>query len=299
MDIIKIINSADISETTKKSYIANINTIQKYCNNDSIDVIIRNPTTYIPIINAKAFENRKAKHKDASSTKRTLIKTVLAILKYTKLKFENKEVFCAWYKEFINLSKIVEEQQDNNIQKESSLSWKHILEKYDTLQKGSIHRLTVGLYTLIPPRRQFDYWKLRINGEIMPGDTGKLFLEDKKIEVYMYKTKDKYDVWKKDIPDGLYQDIKDYLGENTDRKYLFTKENGEIYKTLYSFTSANNKIIKEALNNINVSVNSIRHAAASFVNTDKYLTRKEKKQYAYDMGHSFAMQTMYVEALVD
>jgi integrase len=259
-----------------------------------------NPTIYIPIINEKAFVNRKAKNKDASSTKRTLIKTILAILKFTNIKHENKEVFCTWYKEFVRITKILEDQQDNNVQKESSLTWTDVVSQYEKMPKGSLKRLTLGIYTLIPPRRQFDYWKLRINGEIIPGDTGKINFDNKTIEVYVYKTKDKYDVWKKDLPNLLIDDMKGYLETVKDnREYLFTKDNGLPYKTLYSFTSANNKIIKEAMNNKNVSVNSIRHAAASFVNTDKYMTRKDKKQYAYDMGHSFAMQTMYVEALAD
>ena len=118
------------------------------------------------------------------------------------------------------------------------------------------------------------------------------------LTIYHFKTNAKYNTWIKELPQELIDIIKTFLkGRDVESDYLFCKQDGQSYNTVKSFSHANNKIIKKVLDNKNVSVNTIRHSAATFISTHPNLTRQEKKQYAYDMGHSFGMQQMYVEAL--
>jgi hypothetical protein len=90
--------------------------------------------------------------------------------------------------------------------------------------------------------------------------------------------------------------VKTVKAVKTAREYLFCKRNGDPYATLSSFTDANNTVIKKALNNQHASVNSIRHAGASFVAMDPAMLYGERKAYALAMGHSLAMQGQYVVA---
>jgi len=297
--MVEFISNAPIRDTTKKAYMADLNTICKYTGETLYNVLM-NPTIWIPVIYKEAFEQRRVKHKDASATKRTLIKSVLALLKHSGLKLKHNDVFCVWYKHFMEVSSTVQTNQDNNVQTVASISWASVKNKYKEAKPGTIERVTLALYTLIPPRRQQDYWKLRVRGDLIPGDTGQIDFEKKTITVYVFKTKDKYDTWTKELPDELLKEINDFTSNGTfNSEYIFSKRGGKSYGTLYSFTSANNKVIKASLNNQHASVNSIRHAAATFVNVDKHMLRKDKKQYAYDMGHSFSMQGMYVEAFAE
>ena len=284
-----------IKETTKAAYIADISTIKKYMDGIPMNEIISNPdTSYNKIINA-AHDNRKSKNKPALSTQRTLLKTILACMKHTGYKEKNKDVFNKWYKFFMKLTGDLEDHQDNNVQSDSSMKWSEIIAKLT--DEHTLDNVALALYTLIPPRRQQDYWKLRIGSEYIEGDTGVLDMENKVIKVMVFKTNTKYNTWEKIIPDRLYNILKGHLDDRGVKSpYLFCQvKSGKPYLSLWSFTNANNKVIKRVLGNPLASVNTIRHAGATAINMNTQLTRREKKDYAYDMGHSFNMQAMYVE----
>jgi integrase len=291
------ISNAPIKDTTKRAYKADLATIVKYTGESLYNTVMQ-PSTFIPVIYLKAFEQRRVKSKGALGTRKTLVKTVLALLKHSGLKIKHNDVFGIWYKHFMELSTALDTFQDNNVQTESSITWKDVKQRFEEAKYGSLGHTTLALYTLIPPRRQQDYWKLRVRGEMVDGDTGVIDMNSKTIVVHVFKTVDKYDKWTKKLPEELFNVIRDYISKDTfNSEYLFSKRDGKPYSSLYSFTDANNTVIKQVLKNPRTSVNSIRHAAATFINGDRYMLRKDKKQYAYDMAHSFSMQSLYVEAL--
>lgn len=284
-----IANTTAIKDTTKTAYISDLNKIIRYTSADLYDVIM-NPDLYY----SKIAEQTRAR-----STTRTLIKSLLACLKHSGIKSENKDAFDKWYKIFNSLTKEVEDSEDNNVTKKNSMSWSTILKKYEfikTKSYASLDHVTLAMYTLLPPRRQNDYWKLLVEPDDSKDSTGYLDLSADKpyICVTEYKTASVFKEWKKDLPEELVQILKKYLKDRSS-DYLFCKQDGNPYTSLYSFTSANNQIIKRVLGSANVSVNTLRHSAASFVNMNPTMLRKDKKQYAYDMGHSFYMQGLYVE----
>jgi hypothetical protein len=218
-------------------------------------------------------------------------------MKYTGIKENKPEYYRAWFKYFAELNKEMQKRADNNVATEASMLWSDILDCVERWKIGSLEHVTLALYTMIPPRRQFDYWKIWIKTKTdsfdnKPNSTGMIDIKNKLLTVTEYKTKDTYDVFTKELPPILINTISKYRPNGG---WLFTKTNGEIYKNVSTFADANNNVIKRALGNPNASVNTLRHAAASFVSTNPSMLRGDKKQFAKDMGHSLAMQGVYVQ----
>ena len=313
-DVYETIRTTDaIRDTTRRAYLADLNTIAKYCgcgtsgsigsssSSGSCDIaqVVLHPETWYPVISKCAFEQRKVKRKSATGTRRTLVKTVLAVLKHTGLKKSDPDLFNRWHAIFQKLTQEVDDLGDVNTQSESSMTWAAVLRCAESCEPGTLEHVTMALYTLIPPRRQHDYWKLRVRGEAREGDTATLDVATKTLRVHIFKTGDKYGEFQKVLPDALLDAVRLYVERRVNRgvasDYLFCKQDGAPYASLFSFTSANNATIKRLCKNPEVSVNTLRHAAASHVHGNNSMLRKDKKQYAYDMGHSFHMQSMYVE----
>ncbi|KAG1667172.1 hypothetical protein FOA52_004167 [Chlamydomonas sp. UWO 241] len=335
-DALTIRTTDAIRDTTRRAYLADLNTISKYCGSGSgstgstgstgsgstgstgsgstgsgstgsgsncsgssigdIAQVVLDPGTWYPVISKCAFEQRKVKRKSATGTRRTLVKTILAVLKHTGLKKSDPDLFNRWHAIFQKLTQEVDDLGDVNTQSESSMTWAAVLRCAESCEPGTLEHATMALYTLIPPRRQHDYWKLRVRGEVREGDTASLDVATKTLSVFIFKTGDKYGEFKKVVPDALLDAVRIYVERRAfESDYLFCKQDGAPYASLFSFTSANNATIKRRCKNPAVSVNTLRHAAASHVHGNSAMLRKDKKQYAYDMGHSFHMQSMYVE----
>jgi hypothetical protein len=295
----QFILESDLSSTTKRAYISIVNTLEKKLGTTILN-IIENPNIYYKHICSNSNEN---------SSCRNNLKVLMSLMNRSQYKQEQKQKYDIWYKYFIDVSKKVEKENDNNIQTVKSLNWEDVLKVLDEKINNDVYDIylvTLALYTLIPPRRQKDYWKIYIVEEEQTSKcnieecTGYIYLENGILEIHDFKTaKSKFKPWTKQLPEKLVTIIKTYIQNRPiNSNYLFCKRSGEPYKTLYSFTDANNSNIKTIFNNSNISINSLRHAAATWVNNNISMTRAEKKQFANDMGHSFNMQQEYVEAIV-
>ena len=306
-------STSDLKQTTKGPYIANLNTIVRACNKGSttstsafasLFQIIKDPATYFP---------RLQKTTPNPATLRTLVKTILALLKFTGIKENQPYIYKPWYSHFIDLSRITQKAADNNVATPATdMTWSEVLEKRSALTPGTIEHVTIAMYTMIPPRRQQDYWKIQVfldeKEEPSPqsDSTGHLDLTGSPgspnqihtMTITAFKTHDKYSDYVASIPPDLVKAITLYM--STQKKpsgsFLFTKNNGEPYSTLSSFTDANNKVIKRALHYPPACVNTIRHAMASYVATSSQLLLSQKKKVAKAMGHSFMMQQRYTVA---
>ena len=312
-----LITNSPLKINTVKSYLANLNTIQKYTKSDSLHDIIYNPSKYYPLIEQGAKDGRRVirEGRDTDGTVRTLVKTILALIKLIKSNLDDDTVHKEWYARFADKTKALIEKADNNVPLSHNMTWMQIRQQLSKWPIGSIEHVVLSLYVEIPPRRQQDYWKLYLcppNKEkpeksvdytsYMTGTKGKEGTQGTqgKLVVSVYKTADKYDEWSKDLPPSLLHTIQTYVNQrfmnSVKSDYLIAKKDGQPYASLSSFTDANNTVIKRALNNPHASVNTLRHAAATMVATSPDMLRREKKEWASDMGHSLSMQEQYVIA---
>jgi hypothetical protein len=277
----------DLKQTTKGPYIFNLNTISRICSPMTLFDVIKDPVG--------GFK----KMQDASksiATLRTLLKTLLALMKYAGIKENMYPLYKPWYSHFIDASHQVNKIADNNVATPATeLTWKQVLDKRATLVPGTIEHMTIAMYTMIPPRRQHDYWKMTLGPEPLPGSTGHMdiFANPPTMTVTAFKTQDVYKDYTATLPSDLVGAIRAYIKENASPQYLFTKRDGSPYGTLASFTDANNKVIKRALDYKFACVNTLRHAAATWVSTNPNMLRSTKKMWAHSMGHSLSMQASY------
>lgn len=295
---IDIISNSSLSQSTKNEY---INCLRYFIKEQNykyrISDMIKNPDNIHQIISKKTTANTVC-----------LSKSCIAIFKYSDLKDKHPEYHKQW-KDII-YPYLIEHQQkwENNTPSKRTqncdVTWKDIIDSYNNISINkpySIEHMTIGLYTIIAPRRQTDYWKLFIvkkkeDKDNLPNDiTGYIDLSEKPGILYVtqYKTKRFYNTWQKQLPDSLSKIIHQYIKNNPHLIYLFENKDGKPYKTNRNFAEANNNILKKVTNNKNMSVNIIRHAAATYVHKHPSIQLKDKRQYALDMGHNYLTQSHY------
>lgn len=310
--------ASSLKENTKKSYLHNLTTILRHVNKNAkdtitIDEILKHADKYYPIIVKESTIIRRHRlqvgggwklqpSSDAQGTIRTLVKTLISVMKYSQFKETHKDMYDAWYKYFVELNDAMLKRQDNNLPTlGTSMTWEEIIMARDQLQPGTKEHVILGMYTYIPPRRQNDYYMLALSPSIYKLNeaqaTGFIDLKNRLLKVTKYKTADQYGEYDVLLPIPLVESIQLYLNPKI-KTYLFTKMNGDAYPSISSFTDAMNTVIKKALKNQHASVNTIRHAAASYVATSTTMLRGEKKQWALAMGHSLSMQNQYVVARI-
>ncbi len=307
-----ISNTPLLRDTTKGPYLSGLKTIKRYTGNATpLKDIFLDADKYYHIIRDGALANaRFSKERSPNGplvSLKTLLRTVLAVLKYSCVKMSKPDVYNRWNHYFTTLSKELEELEDNNMATTQYMAWEDVLarQKWLTVNSyASVEHVTLSLYTLIPPRRQHDYWKLATDPMYDSEDcTGVLNLAPPSgpatMTIRAFKNVDKHDVYNADLPDELVQIIRTYLAskKRAGRGVLFTRINGLPYVTLNSFTDTNNKALKRALENPNVSVNTLRHSCATYVNASPHMVREQKKAIATAMSHSFAQQQLYVVAI--
>lgn len=296
-----IIKTSNLEKTTQDTYIKQLNMWLRY--SPCLSDIINNPDTYVEALGKSGIEE---------SSKWAMLKAIIALLKHSGLKDSHPSVYNKWYHDHFDKSNTaVKEkwQEFTPSQKtlESAMTWKDIIAKYNKISREkpySLEHLTLALYTIIPPRRQRDYYRLAVIREKdkmdevkrSPGVSGYLDLtiSPAVLVVLTYKTKKLYKEWKKELPLPLDKIVRKYLERRPKAKYLFEKLDGEPYPSHDSFTVCNNRILKRVLENENASVNVLRHAASTYVYYNTSMSPLEKQQYAFDMGHSVITQSHYV-----
>ena len=298
-----------LRDTTKGPYLSGLKTIKRYAGNDiPLKDIFLNADKYYHIIREGALANaRFSKERSPNGplvSLKSLLRTVLAVLKYSCVKMSKPDVYNRWNHYFTTLAKELEELEDNNMATTQYMAWDDVLarQKWLTVNSyASVEHVTLSLYTLIPPRRQHDYWKLATDPLYDSEDcTGVLNLSSTPatMTIRAFKNVDKHDVYNAELPAELVQIIRAYVAtkRKAGRGMLLTKIKGEPYGTLNTFTDANNNALKRALDNPNVSVNTLRHSCATYVNANPHMVREQKKAIAAAMSHSFAQQQLYVVA---
>ena len=283
-----------LSKNSKITYISNLTNLSKNIG-ASLHSIVFNPNLY----------SRKILEIDNLNTKKTYLTSLLALLKYTQIKTKFPNIFEAWYGHFIPVRNEVEQRENEHIasdkQKNSMISWKEVKQMRDDQAKGSIEHLLLTLYISFT-RRQLDYYKVKIytKPEQVPDQITHIHLGVPTPYIYIkeFKTVKFFKPFKEVLPRRLLKSIKASL-RRFPRSYLFEGMDGNPFKSSNSFQKFSNKMLKRLFKNPNMTVNSLRHSAATFINNIPNIKYAERKRYARNMGHSIDKQLVYDLAKYD
>ncbi len=324
--VFDLINSnTELSDLSKKSYactIKKIIAIVEYNDSDLVKLkkkgtiieigrkmnvfsVINNPKKFIPIF------------KKAIPMKRTYTSCVSFILTVSKYcKTCNQTNINLWREEYTEQMNEVHDIRTSGLMNadkaDSHIEWSEIIKKQIELSKkdyGSDILLLLSMYSLIPPRRLKDYYRVSICEDKIDCKVDKdesiinLSVEKPFIKVSDYKTAKSYGEWKCDLPKDLVDMIKYSLNENP-RKYLFiTKKNTPFDKGntgVNSFTKQTNREL-EKLFKRKITINSLRHACATHniaLYKSNKITFKELDEVAKMMGHSIIQSMLYEQRKV-
>lgn len=294
--LVHVITNSSLSDSTKKQYTSALLALSKCIGHPLYDIIL-SPKTF----------NKKITELPSCAVQACTIKAIIAVFKYGELGTTHTTIMQEWrnvLKPYLDGAK---EKWDNNIPaartEEGSMTWKQIIDRYNIISREkpfSLDHVTLAMYTIIPPRRQMDYWKVGIISNVDmkkdAGWTGCLDLSSNpaKLTISQYKTKSTYDVWEKVLPKALDNIIRNHLTQYPNKRFLFETTQGQPYGNRRSFAEANNNVLKRVLKNEKASVNIIRHAAATYVHKNQKMSIVDKRQYAYDMGHNYDTQGHYM-----
>jgi hypothetical protein len=289
--------AAFISEGTKKSYMFVLRMFQ----NDVEKWTRKHPTLNDVVYNPETYKGMIAKY-DSLHTQKSIVTAVLSVLKHTGIKRKNKKLFSRWYEIFKPITRQLREHERNHVaserQRSAIISWDDILRVRDNLTYGSDEHLLLSMYTIVPPRRQLDYYQIRVYSDPaekpdraqthvhLAGAKGPYIL------VTRFKTDKFYRPFYNKLPDELVKIIKQNL-DNNPREYLFVGAKNRPFTTANGFTKYSNNILKRLFNNKYMTVNILRHASATYINQKPDVTFGERERHAYQMGHSINKQLSY------
>lgn len=296
-----------LKEATKVRYLKTLATIQSrfWEDNDSVQIgyILKHSEEFEKALNEFAEKGRNQQGKSLGDhTKDMYCNAIIALFIYNQeLREGKKELYEEWKKlhdkirEPINTKYKLNEPTER--QREGFVSYEDIIKVRETLEKGSMLRLLVYMYTEIPAVRvDFDHAKIL---EKLPNEppTGEnyIILDPARPMVVLesYKTAKKYGRIEIDMPMTLVSEIKASLDEFP-RSYLFvSSKNGMPYETKDAYRLWANKQLKKLFNK-NFSLTTFRHAYIS--RRDLQLEKQsgiEKEKVSKLMGHGIEQQRKY------
>jgi hypothetical protein len=189
----------------------------------------------------------------------------------------------------------LESNLPNDRQRSSFINWQAIVKKRREYVLGSAQHVLLSIYTAIPPRRQKEYYSMRIytDKDVTPDlDHNQLYLSSDKQKCYIFICEHKTSRFNKTftnkkLPDILIDTVKKSLVTNP-REYLFVKQRSRSpFVDEKSFQKYSNGMLKTIFKDDGISINTLRHSFATFVNDSPDVTLKIRKDIANLMGCSF------------
>jgi hypothetical protein len=278
-----------------RSYRNNITRIVKDTDAKTIHALLIDPAKYAPKFDTLFTY---------SNTRFSYFITVLVYLNNSGLKGKDRSIFLKWYKPYYALRKIVNDQVNNHVpskkQLKAMVAWAHVLKTRDSLKIGSMAHLVLSIYSYVPPRRQLDYFQLRIYNDPklnVPLTHNFFHTCHPKHGPLMYINKFKtvkhlHPFYNKEIPKELVDIFKQSYVANP-REFAFVDNNNEPFKLVNTFTQFTNNIFKKAFNNKYVTLNSIRHAFSTYSNNIPGITLHQRSRNAIQMGHTLKKDMAY------
>jgi len=237
------------------------------------------------------------------TTQRNALIAVVSVLKNL-----NNDLYKSYYDLMIEMNKKIEDNSKENKKTETQnnnwMKWSEVQKKFDELVKklkGSkniseegydnyLDAVILGLYTLLPPRRNVDYLLMKVSKDGKDLDTKFNWLDMKKKQFIFnnYKTKKAFGQQILDVPAELMDLLKKYLKYKKEGEgYLLVKFSGDRLKSDNAITRRLNKIFDK-----NISSSMLRHIYLS----DKYgKVQEEMKDDAEAMAHSVSQQKDYIK----
>lgn len=162
-------------------------------------------------------------------------------------------------------------------------------------EKGSVERLLLKMYTLMPPVR-IDYWHCRLyeEGEEEKEEGNNIRRgENYILTLKHYKTDKKYGTLVLQLPKELEEEIK--MSEKKGRRsYLFETQEGREYKNKKQFVEWATRKLRKITGNKNITLTMLRHIYIS--RRDLKLESKsgsEQREISSKMCHSISQQRKY------
>ncbi|MBD1217866.1 MAG: hypothetical protein H9536_11205 [Aphanizomenon flos-aquae Clear-A1] len=283
-----------ISEKSKVTYTTNLRRLVFLCNKKIHHII------FYPEPAAKIIKE----HVRSLDSQKSLITALLVVMRSSDVKFAYPKIYNAWYKHFKSVKKDLInrflEQKPTDKHIASFVLWEDIIKARDSIKdKGGKEYLLLALTTMIPPRRQMDWCKVRVytdsNDKPSHNTHNLIHLGYKTpfVSLVHYKTAKYYKRWFKSLPENLLGVLNESVRAQP-RQWLFTMRDGKPYSTEKSFTRWSNGVLKRHLGNEHASMNTLRHSFADYIRrTQPDLSLKEKSAIARDMGHNIFQSEGY------
>jgi hypothetical protein len=282
--------TVSLKDNSKYIYFNFYYQIYKFTDQPDLKILLFNPDKYAPLITS-TDESLKSHYK-----------SLLALMNYSNIKKTHKDIYNKWYTHFAQIKKILYnkyiDQEPTDRQLQSHVKWEDII-AYRNNMKKNYKFVLMCLITMIPPRRQLDWFNIIVYNN--PDSNWKPKVTHNYINIgyktpYIlinnYKTVDFYGSWYKIIPENLLNILKLYC--KSQEQHLFLNSINKPFKTIANFTTWTNNIIKTTLHNDKSSMNTLRHSYASYMmRTHPYMSLRERRQLARDMGHSMQETLAY------
>lgn len=280
-----VTESTTIKAKSKTTYINCLKRAVRVCG-EPLHTIVFDPNKYAKVIESKISSKDSIK---------CLYTSLLVIIKSSDIRHYYPKVYTYWYSHFLRVKReltrrfIKQEPTEKHIQ--SFEPWEKILKSIETYEYGSKEHLLLSLTTLIPPRRQLDWFKVRIYSKATDKprhDHNLIHLGTEKPFVTLsdYKTVKFFKRWFKFLPEDLLKVLRASL-ESNPREWLFVKRDGQPYTLDTSFTKWSNSVFKKAFGNKHASMNTLRHSYADYIRRNSSnMDLQERVRIARDMGHN-------------
>jgi hypothetical protein len=291
-----------LKDRTKTTYRNALLKIMTLTGEKSLHKLLHDPQKYAPLLQARV---------STEETHKAYLIAILAIIKYSDLKETNHPLFNGWYKHYLQARRVVNKRLIKNIptdrQIEAHVDWEVIKKKAKEVGEkapGSKEHVLMGLLTILPPRRQTDWFQVRIYDDKDPMFKPKadhnyinLGYHNQPYGPYIllidYKTSKFYGNWYKLVPKKLH-DLLNLSLELHPRDYLFVDRSGKPYDRVETFTKWSNGALKRIFENDKVSMNSIRHSFTTwFKKKWASATAEEIMKVSRDMGHNMQQNAAY------
>lgn len=243
---------------------------------------------------------------DSRESLKTVLTAFMTVINRSGIKEDCKAVFKKWYDYAAALQRKTMSELESNEpterQRQSAVKWEQVEELYTLLEKtkyGSKEHVMLAMYVRLAMRRQEDYCRIYVyqtQSDKTPRDQHGAYIDLTESQPYIrirtYKTAKAYDDFVEPLSDELIELIK-YSLEKQPRNYLIAMEGGEPYREdCKAYTRWVNATLKRLLKNPNVSLNSLRHARATWSMANNFSVAEQKAE-ARRMGHSHEMHALY------
>jgi integrase len=298
LDVLQLISgSSSLSESTKLRHEHSLKLLLS--NEDNPKDLFRTKL----LCPTKSFAQlRRRVH--ALSTLHTVMIGVLSALRHVKQACpaayqRHQAVIGQWYGLAAKVAAAFRSSREANKmtprQKLSNVQWTTVVQKTQALGRtefGSKDHLLLAMYSMLPPRRQMDYFRVILSADRDPDASGfirNIHGSQPCMVITKFKTAKFMSDWTKELPNKLVRIIRASL-DQTPRRYLFVQSDNAPFDSVNSFTQFTNRVLKKHLGQY-VTLNSLRHSFATFVHHQKHI---DASSVAYDMAHSLDMHKSYV-----